>query len=246
MRKNKRSTNKNDTDYAPPIRKSKSKRKVNPEREYTPPCKFYEPLTDNQEDLGVFYHTHPLVTATGPAGTGKTYTTGMIAARMLVDGKVKRIVLSRPNVPTGRSLGHFPGTIDDKLAPWLAPILNVLKEGLGAGNYEKMLGTQIMIQPIETIRGMSFEDSFVIIDESQNLSIEEIKAITTRIGEGTVMALIGDPKQSDVKKGSDLSRFVEMCNRNDIEVPSIEFDVEDIVRSDICGDLIRMFHKENL
>jgi phosphate starvation-inducible PhoH-like protein len=227
------------------MRRTKRKQN-NSEREYVPPCKLYVPRTAKQELLGQAYHTYQLVTGIGCAGTGKTYTTGMIAARMLVDGKIDKIVLSRPNIPTGRTLGHFPGTVGDKLAPWLAPITNVLKEGLGAGTFEKLVDTKIMIQPLETIRGMSFEDSFVIIDESQNLTIEEIKAISTRIGEGTVMALIGDPAQSDVKGGNDLTRFVNMCNKNEIEVPLVEFTVDDVVRSDICGDLIRMFHKENI
>ena len=210
------------------------------------PCKRFEPRTEKQEDLAVAYHTHQLVCGIGCAGTGKTYVTGMIAARMLLEKRTERIVLTRPNVPTGRTLGHFPGTIGEKLAPWLAPITNVIREGLTPDTYEQMTDRQILIQPLETIRGMSFEDSFVIVDEAQNLTLEEIKALSTRIGEGTVMALIGDPAQSDVKKGNDLSRFVDMCNNNNIEVPAIEFSVDDVVRSDICGDLIRMFHKEGI
>jgi len=210
------------------------------------PCKQFEPRTEKQEELAIAFHTHQLVCGIGCAGTGKTYTTGMMAARMLLEKRTEKVVLTRPNVPTGRSLGSFPGTVEEKLAPWLAPITNVLKIGLTPDTYEQMMGRQILIQPLETIRGMSFEETFVIVDEAQNLTLEEIKALSTRIGEGTVMALIGDPAQSDVKKGNDLSRFVDMCNNNEIEVPSIEFSVDDVVRSDICGDLIRMFHKEGI
>jgi len=210
------------------------------------PCKRFDPRTEKQEELAIAFHTHQLVCGIGCAGTGKTYTTGMVAARMLLEKRTEKVVLTRPNVPTGRTLGHFPGTIGEKLAPWLAPITNVLREGLTPDTYEQMMDRQILIQPLETIRGMSFENSFVIVDEAQNLTLEEIKALSTRIGEGTVMALIGDPAQSDVKKGNDLSRFVDMCNNNSIEVPSIEFSVDDVVRSDICGDLIRMFHKEGI
>lgn len=210
------------------------------------PCKKFVPKTPNQEKLVYSFYNSSLVCGTGCAGTGKTYTTGMVAARMLLENRVEKIVLTRPNIPTGRTLGHFPGDIKDKLAPWLAPITNVIKEGIGSYKYEKMLGHQILIQPLETIRGMSFENCFVIVDESQNLTIEEIKALTTRIGEGTIMALIGDPAQSDVKGGTDLTQFVNLCNRNNIEVPSVEFSVDDIVRSDICGELIRMFHTEGI
>lgn len=204
------------------------------------------PKTEKQQDFQKALESATLVCGVGCAGTGKTYVAGMTAAKMLLDGDIKQIVLTRPNVATGRTLGHFPGDISEKLAPWLAPILNVLKQGLGAGDYACRLGKSILIQPLETIRGQSFEDSFVIIDESQNLNLEEIKALTTRIGEGTVMVLTGDPSQSDIKDGSDLSRFLVMCSRNGIDVPIIEFGVEDIVRSDMCADLIRMFHEENI
>ena len=92
------------------------------------PCKKFEPITDKQEDLVHFLHTHPLVVGIAPAGCGKSYVSAMTAAKMLLEKKIERVVLSRPNVATGKSLGAFPGTIEDKLSPWLPPLLNCLKK----------------------------------------------------------------------------------------------------------------------
>ena len=188
-----------------------------------------------------------LTVVIGPAGTGKTYCTGMKVAQLFSTGRYSRIVLTRANVPTGKSLGFFPGTVAEKMEPWLAPITNVLKDGLGKGQYEYLERKgKIVVQPIETIRGNSYEDALVIVDEAQNLSMEEIKAITTRIGENSKMILTGDPAQSDVKNGTDLNRFCELCNSNSIDVGYIEFGIDDIVRSDIVGQLVRMFYNKGI
>jgi phosphate starvation-inducible PhoH-like protein len=104
----------------------------------------------------------------------------------------------------------------------------------------------IEIQPIETIRGRSYADSLVLVDEAQNLSIDELKAITTRLGENSKLVLMGDPAQSDVKGGKDLLRFCNVVKKAGIRLPVVEFGVDDIVRSDIVADLVRVFIKEKL
>ena len=211
-----------------------------------PPCKLAKPRTINQSNFMKALNTHPLVVGMGFAGTGKTFCTGMVAAGMLTDKKVKRIVLTRAPIPTGRSIGFLPGTVQEKMEPWLAPITSVLIDGLGKGKYETMFGTEIVIQPLETVRGQSFEDCFIIVDEAQNLNLEELKALTTRLGEGSHMALIGDPQQSDVKNGTDLVNFVNMCINHDISIPMFEFTIDEIQRSDMCKQLVRMFYEEGM
>jgi phosphate starvation-inducible PhoH-like protein len=106
--------------------------------------------------------------------------------------------------------------------------------------------SEIEIQPIETIRGRSYENALVLVDEAQNLSIDELKAITTRLGENSKLVLMGDPAQSDVKDGKDLLKFCTVVRRAGIQLPIIEFSVDDIVRSDIVADLVRVFIKENI
>ena len=183
----------------------------------------------------------------GPAGTGKTYCTGMKIAQLFLKGKYDNIVLSRPNIATGKSLGYFPGTVDEKMEPWLKPIMNVLEIGFGKGKYSYLVEKkQVQIQPIETIRGQSFMNSLIIMDESQNLTIDELKAVTTRVGENSKLILLGDPAQSDYKKGDDLNRFADLCNQHNIHIPIVKFGLKDIVRSDIVADLCKMFYKEGI
>ena len=206
-----------------------------------------QPKTATQDYLMKAIEKKTMVVCIGPAGTGKTFCSGMKAAQMFLRGGYDKIILTRPNISTGKSLGFFPGTVEEKLAPWLAPITNVLKDGLGKGRYECMEQRgQIQLQPLETIRGQSFERSIIIIDEAQNLDMHELKAVSTRIGEGSKLILMGDPSQSDINKGMDLTKFVDMCHRHNIDVPIVQFTLDDIVRSDIVSQFCKMFYRENV
>lgn len=206
-----------------------------------------QPKTATQNYLLQSIEASVMTVCIGPAGTGKTFCSGMKAAQLYLKGGYDKIVLTRPNISTGRSLGYFPGTVEEKMEPWLKPLMEVLRDGLGKGRYDCMLAKGLIeIQPLETIRGRSFENSIVLVDEAQNLQLEEIKAVTTRIGENSKLILLGDPKQSDMNNGNDLIRFVEMCNKHNITVPIIKFSLDDIVRSDIVSQLCKMFYKENL
>jgi phosphate starvation-inducible PhoH-like protein len=205
------------------------------------------PKNEKQDDLIDAIKECPITVTMGCAGTGKTYCSAGTVAQLFMKGKYKKIVLTRANVPTGKSLGHFPGTVEEKMTPWLMPMLEVLTKAFGKGKYEYMLSKgEIEIQPIETIRGRSYENALVLVDEAQNLNIEEIKAITTRIGENTKLVLMGDPAQSDVSNGKDLIRFARKVNQAGILLPVIEFGVDDIVRSDIVADLVRLFIEEGM
>ena len=204
------------------------------------------PKNDLQREFIEALRSKPFVCGIGCAGTGKTYIAGMMAAQALLRGDVSTVVLTRPNVPTGKTLGSFPGSVEEKLAPWLAPITNVLKRAIGPKDFECRFGKSILVQPLETIRGQSFENAFVIVDEAQNLSIDEIKALTTRVGEETTMAFVGDETQSDVKHGTDLTRFLKMCERSNIDVPVIRFGMDDIVRSELCAAMVRMFYRNDI
>ena len=206
-----------------------------------------QPKTHNQKLLLEAIDNYPLVVTLGAAGVGKTYCAASKVAQLYRKGKYDNIILTRSNVPTGKSLGFFPGTVEEKLTPWLLPLISVLENQLGKSHYDNLVGThRIQMQPLETIRGRSFENSLILVDECQNLTIEELKAITTRLGENSKMILMGDASQSDINKGKDIIKFVDICHKHNIEVPIIKFNVDDIVRSDIVGQLVRAFIKENL
>jgi len=206
-----------------------------------------QPKTHNQQLLLDAIDEFPITVTLGAAGVGKTYCAASKVAQLFLTGKYDHIILTRSNVPTGRSLGFFPGDINEKLTPWLLPLISVLEKQLGKTKYDYIMAKNILqLQPLETIRGRSFENSLVLVDECQNLTIEELKAISTRLGENSKMVLMGDATQSDIDNGSNIIRFCKICEKHNIEIPIVRFTVDDIVRSDIVGQLVRAFIKEKI
>lgn len=206
-----------------------------------------QPRTHNQQLLLEAISEFPITVTLGAAGVGKTFCSASKVAQLYLTGKYNNIILTRSNVPTGRSLGFFPGDINEKLTPWLLPLISVLEKQLGKPKYQYILEKDILqLQPLETIRGRSFENSLVLVDECQNLTIEELKAITTRLGENSKMILMGDATQSDIDNGSNIIKFCKICEKHNIEIPIVRFTVDDIVRSDIVGQLVRAFIKEKI
>lgn len=181
----------------------------------------------------------------GPAGTGKTYIASTYAAALYSSKQIDKIVLSRPNIGAGKSIGYFPGTLDEKMAPWMAPVIDVLTRHLTAPVVELALKNKnIEIVPFETMRGRSFEDAFVILDEAQNTTPHEIKMFLTRIGENCRVLMNGDVSQSDITETSGLGRAIHMVKKYGLPIPVIEFTVADIVRSDLCKLWIEAFIAE--
>jgi phosphate starvation-inducible PhoH-like protein len=179
----------------------------------------------------------------GCAGTGKTYIASTMAAQLYMQGTINKIILTRPNVPSSRSLGSFPGTIEEKMAPWTTPVVEVLKNCM-AGAYENAVRNgAIIVAPFETMRGSSFSDAFVIMDEAQNTTPEEMKMFTTRIGENCRIVINGDIAQSDIRQTSGLSTIIDLAQRFNLPVPVIEFGIDDVVRSKECKMWIEAFHK---
>ncbi len=180
----------------------------------------------------------------GVAGTGKTFLAASIAAQDLANREIGTIVISRPNVPTGKSLGAFPGTVEEKMEPWLMSITSTLKRQLGVGFYEHAIKTgAIQIQPVETIRGRSFDNSMLLFDESQQLDVDEVKAIVTRIGQNSRLVLMGDITQRD-NHGQGLEYITGLAERYELPVDVHEFDSDDIVRSEICKVFVKAFEAD--
>lgn len=181
----------------------------------------------------------------GPAGTGKTYIASTIAADMYLDRKIDKIILTRPNVSSGKSLGFFPGTLEEKMSPWMAPVIEVMGKRMGRGVLDSAIHNgNLEIVPFETMRGRSFNDAFVILDEAQNTAPMEMKMFLTRVGEDCKVVINGDIQQSDLKESSGLTKAIHMVKKYMLPVPIIEFGVEDIVRSDLCKLWIESYIKE--
>ena len=182
----------------------------------------------------------PQIFVTGPAGTGKTYIAAAMAADMFLRKDVSKIVLTRPNIPAGKSLGFFAGTIEEKIAPWVIPLTEVLEQRLGKGRFEiAMKRKDIEIVPFEVMRGRSFNNCFVILDEGQNLTPHEMKMFLTRIGEDTKVLVNGDLLQHDLKVHSGLAVAIDLIFKHNIEAAVCNFTHDDVVRSGICAQWTR-------
>ena len=202
--------------------------------------------TYNQKIYAKALNEDPLIFVTGCAGTGKTYMAATQAAKMYYEGKIPKIVVTRPNVAAGgRDIGFFKGGLKEKMAPWVAPLIDVLSKHLGKLKVEKMLEDgNIVIEPFSVMRGKSFDDAFIILDEAQNTTYTELKMFLTRIGEGTHVVINGDMAQTDLDEKSGLRRIIHMIKSQMLPFPVIEMTEDDIVRSDICATWIKAFLKE--
>ena len=163
-----------------------------------------------------------LVTLTGIAGSGKTFITLMCALSALFEKKYKRIIVTRSIEPVGRDLGYLPGDINDKMAPWMAPLMDNFRHAFSDIAYFDVMRQkgEIEIAPLSYIRGRTFNDSFVIVDEAQNATIHELKTIITRVGKGSKIALLGDTDQVDTsyidKKSNGLSIVLQRFKNSEL------------------------------
>jgi phosphate starvation-inducible PhoH-like protein len=226
-------------------RQREIKEKFQEEREHR-----VQPLLPKNEKQATYIRSilrSDQVVSVGCAGTGKTFISASIAADMLRTHRIKKIVLTRPNVAAGRSLGFFPGSLEEKIEPWVAPFTEILQHRLGANAYEiARKRKDIEVVPFEVMRGRTFNNAFVILDEAQNTTPQEIKMFLTRIGDGTKVLINGDIAQSDLKDSSGLQAIIHMIDRYKLKIPVIEFGPEDIVRSDICAQWIKAFNAEGI
>jgi phosphate starvation-inducible protein PhoH and related proteins len=180
-----------------------------------------------------------VVAALGPAGTGKTYLAIAKAVEWLEESRVSRIVLSRPAVEAGESLGFLPGDLQDKLAPYLRPLYDALTERLGTKRLKALLAEgAIEIAPVAYMRGRTLNDCFIVIDEAQNCTYGQLKMLLTRLGWRSTMVLTGDPDQTDLLSG--LSGLGEIASRLDrvAEVEVIRLGEADIVRHPLVASML--------
>jgi len=188
-----------------------------------------------QEDTQIF--------GIGPAGTGKTYLAARHAMARLKTGKIEKIIVSRPTVSQPRHRqGFLPGNAKAKQAPWLVPVMDAFKDEVTSGVLEKMMtDEQVEIVPFEYMRGRTFRDAIVILDEAQNCSFGDLKMFLTRVGEGSQVIICGDADQVDIED-SGLNAVVDLADRYDfIEASICEFDHTDVVRSKVARQWVRAF-----
>lgn len=205
------------------------------------------PQTENQRELIRAICESEQVITLGPAGTGKTFVTTSLAADMFNRKEIDKIIVTRPNVSSGRSIGFFPGTLEEKMAPWMIPVMEVLLRYIDKGAIETALKNRtIEMAPFETMRGRSFEDAFIILDEAQNTTVKEMKMFVTRIGQNCKCVINGDIMQHDLREQSGLAKIMHMAKAYNLPIPVIEFTANDIVRSDLVRQWILAFMEEGV
>ena len=180
-----------------------------------------------------------VVAALGPAGTGKTYLAIAKAVEALEQNRVGRIVLSRPAVEAGESLGFLPGDLQDKLAPYLRPLYDALTERLGSKRLKALLAEGVIeIAPVAYMRGRTLNDCFIVIDEAQNCTYGQLKMLLTRLGWRSTMVLTGDPDQTDLLSG--LSGFGDIASRLEqvSEIAVVRLGEPDIVRHPLVASML--------
>jgi phosphate starvation-inducible protein PhoH and related proteins len=198
-----------------------------------------KPQNANQAQLLEAMAQHNLVIAVGPAGTGKTYLAITAAVEALEAGRVDRIILSRPAVEAGETLGYLPGDLQEKMSPFLRPLYDALNDRMGGKRLKQLLvDGSIEIAPIGFMRGRTLNNAFVVIDEAQNCTYGQIKMLLTRLGWHSTMVLTGDPDQTDLLEG--LSGLNEITDRLEA-VPGVgvvRLTDKDIVRHPLVASML--------
>lgn len=199
--------------------------------------------TANQRNLVELARTNDLVFATGPAGSGKTYTAIALAVKALRNREIKRIVLSRPAVEAGESLGFLPGDMKEKVDPYLQPLYDALADMIPPKKLEEYLETEIIqIAPLAYMRGRTLNDSFVILDEAQNTTRNQLKMFLTRMGTSAKFVVTGDMSQIDLPQRSDSGLIHAFHILKGIKgIAFVQFDAGDIVRHRLVKEIVNAY-----
>lgn len=224
------------------VSSGKRARKLKEQPDFVLASEFREvkPLNYIQETYLSAIHDNDIVFGIGSAGTGKTYVAASYAASRLYHRTVEKVILTRPNVETGRSLGFLPGTLEEKYAPYLDPFESVFIKSLGKGFYEYALKSKaIEPKPLGFLRGTTFENSIVLLDEAQNATKEEMKMFLSRIGKNSKVIISGDTEQSDLPDSGLEDAVNRLEGIDGIEV--VRFMDSDIVRSKMCKAIIMAY-----
>lgn len=203
------------------------------------------PKTNGQREYVVAIRHHDLTLGVGPAGTGKTYLAMAVAASYLVSKRVKRIILTRPAVEAGEKLGYLPGDLEEKVNPYLRPLYDALHDMMDYEKVEQLRQRgQIEVAPLAFMRGRTLNDAFVILDEAQNATPEQVKMFLTRLGYGSKAVVTGDVTQSDLPFGA-LSGLRHACEvLQGIEGIAIRYlDQTDIVRHPLVQRIIGAYDR---
>lgn len=205
--------------------------------------KFITPKGPSQRELILAIRENDIVISIGPAGTGKTYITVAMAVEALLQNKFKRIILVRPAVEAGEKLGFLPGDISEKINPYLMPLYDAIYDMVDFNRVQQLIQDgSIEIAPLAYMRGRTLNDSFIILDEAQNATLEQMKMFLTRLGFRSKMAITGDITQVDLPRGSESGLIHARNILKDIEgLRFVHFNEKDVVRHELVKKIIKAY-----
>ena len=203
------------------------------------------PRNRNQEQyvLTLLDPKKDIVFGVGPAGTGKTLLAVQVAVKLFKEGAVDKIIVTRPAVSVDEDLGFLPGTLEEKMAPWTRPIFDVLREYFHAKEITGMIEEGIIeIAPLAYMRGRTFKDAFILADEMQNATPNQMKMLLTRLGTGAMMAVTGDLNQADRLRDNGLIDFTKLLqNNNTSHLDIVQFARGDIERHEAVKEVLHIY-----
>jgi phosphate starvation-inducible PhoH-like protein len=208
--------------------------------------KVIRPKTIGQAEYMRAIEENDIVFGIGPAGTGKTYLATAMALNYLYRNLVTRIILTRPAVEAGESLGYLPGNIEEKVNPYLRPLYDSLFDMLGPEEYFSLMEKNIIeIAPLAFMRGRTLNNSFIILDEAQNTTKEQMKMFLTRLGFGSKMVITGDTTQSDLPRNKESGLLhAKRLFSNVAGIKIVELSKEDVVRHNLVKEIIRIYEED--
>ena len=205
---------------------------------------YFKPFSaknDKQKELFQSLDSYTIIAAYGAAGTGKTACVVSKACEYLHSNKVQRIIITRPAVEAGENLGFLPGTLVEKIEPYLAPVRSIMNTILGKSHVDGYISAEkIDAVPLAFCRGRTFDDAFIILDEAQNTTPNQMKMFLTRIGENSIMAITGDSSQTDIKGLNGLEDLIKKFQWAPW-FKSIKFTRDDVVRHSIISDILSTY-----
>ena len=229
LKSNTKSLNKNQTTISQP-------KKIN----------LLKPKTKNQEEFIINLAENTIILATGPAGCGKTKISVAYGIEKLLGGFYKRLVITRPVVEAGENLGYLPGSFSEKIDPYLQPIYYELSQYMSKQDLQTFINNginrrgqeEIVIAPLAYMRGMNYHDSYMILDEAQNCTKEQIKLFITRVGFNSKAVLVGDDKQSDLPNNKSGLCYWHETLKGIKNVGTFKLDKTDIIRNPVISDIL--------
>ena len=203
------------------------------------------PRNINQETymIKLLDHTKDIVFGVGPAGTGKTLIAVQIAVKLLKQGEINRIVLTRPAVSVDEDLGFLPGTLEQKMAPWTKPIFDIIRDYFSSREISTMIDEGIIeIAPLAYMRGRTFKRSFILADEMQNATPNQMKMLLTRIGTDSKMVVTGDLEQADRIYDNGLVNFITLVDQKNLQrIDVVRFNFTDIERHEAVKEVLNIY-----